>query len=76
MKILLVEPHLGIKRNWLYRFFFYQSLALEQIAALTHDSHSVEIIDEKIGKIDFTKKYDLLGICLFDANNTTLEVSR
>jgi len=65
MKILLVEPHLGVQRNWFYRFFYYRSLALEQIAALTPKIHSVEIIDEKIGKIDFTKKYDLIGIsCL------------
>jgi radical SAM superfamily enzyme YgiQ (UPF0313 family) len=68
MKILLVEPHLGVKRNWLYRFFFYQSLALEQIAALTPDSHSVDIIDEKIGTIDFTKKYDLIGISCLTCN--------
>jgi len=68
MKILLVEPHLGVNRNWLYRLFYYRSLALEQIAALTHNSHSVEIIDEKIGKIDFTKKYDLIGISCLTCN--------
>lgn len=68
MKILLVEPHLGIKRTWLYRFIFYRSLALEQIAALTPDIHSVDIIDEKFKNIDFTKHYDLVGISCLTCN--------
>ncbi len=68
MKILLVEPHLGIKRTWLYRFILYRSLALEQIAALTPDIHSVDIIDEKFKNIDFTKDYDLVGISCLTCN--------
>jgi radical SAM superfamily enzyme YgiQ (UPF0313 family) len=68
MKILLVEPHLGVRRNWLYQFAYYRSLALEQIAALTPPEHTVEIVEEKRRAIDFSKHYDLIGISCFTCN--------
>lgn len=68
MKILLVEPHLGIKRTWLYRFVYYRSLALEQIAALTPPEHDVEIIEEKFQDVNFNKEYDLVGISCLTCN--------
>ena len=68
MKILLVEPHLGVKRTWLYRFLYYRSLALEQIAAITPEEHSVEIIEETIRKINFDNNYDLVGITSLTCN--------
>ncbi len=68
MNILLVEPHLGVRRNWLYQFAYYRSLALEQIAALTPLEHEVEIIEEKSRDIDFSKHYDLVGISCYTCN--------
>jgi len=68
MNILLVEPHLGVKRNWLYQFAYYRSLALEQVAALTPPEHHVEIIEEKRREINFSKHYDLVGITSFTCN--------
>ena len=68
MKILLIEPHLGVKRNLLYRLVFYRSLALEQIAAITPHTHSVEIVEEKFRNIHFEEDYDLVGISCLTCN--------
>jgi len=68
MNILLVEPHLGVKRTWLYRSVYYRSLALEQIAALTPEHHSVEIVEEKYNAINVNQAYDLVGISCFTCN--------
>ncbi|KYK23662.1 hypothetical protein AYK24_07215 [Thermoplasmatales archaeon SG8-52-4] len=68
MKILLVEPHLGIKNPWLYQFVYFKSLALEQIAALTPQNHDIDIIVETFEKIDYSKDYDLIGISCLTCN--------
>jgi radical SAM superfamily enzyme YgiQ (UPF0313 family) len=68
MKILLVEPHLCVKRDWLFKFVCYRSLALEQIAALTPPEHEVEIVEEKFQDVDFSKQYDLVGISCLTSN--------
>ncbi len=68
MKILLVEPHLGVKKPWLYKFVYFKSIALEQIAALTPLNHEVELIVETFEKIDFNKDYDLIGISCLTCN--------
>jgi radical SAM superfamily enzyme YgiQ (UPF0313 family) len=68
MRILLIEPHLGVKRNWLYRLIYYRSLALEQIAAITPEIHSVEIVEEKFRNINFEEEYDLVGISCLTCN--------
>lgn len=68
MKILLIEPHLGVQKPWLYQFAYFKSLALEQIAALTPPNHNVEIVVETFKKIDFTKDYDLIGISCLTCN--------
>lgn len=68
MKILLISPHIGIKRNRLSKFSNYKTLALEQIAALTPDKHDVEIINEISKEIDFEENCDLVGISCFTSN--------
>lgn len=68
MKILLLEPHLGVKRPSLYRFFYYGSLALEQVAALTPSNHDLEIVIETFKEIDFNNNYDLVGISCLTCN--------
>ena len=40
----------------------YPSITLKQLAAITPSEHSVELIDERCKKINFTKQYDLVGI--------------
>jgi radical SAM superfamily enzyme YgiQ (UPF0313 family) len=68
MKILLIEPHLGAKQNLLYRLVYYRSLALEQIAGITPDIHSVEMVEEKFRNINFKKEYNLVGISYLTCN--------
>jgi len=68
MKILLISPHFGVKRNLLSKFINYKTLALEQIAALTPDKHDVEIINESSKEIDFEEDYDLVGISIITSN--------
>lgn len=68
MKILLVSPHFSIKRNLLSKFINYNSLAIEQVAALTPDKHDIEIINESSKDIDFEEDYDLVGISCITCN--------
>ena len=68
MKILLVQPHPNTRRRFLSRFQ-YPSSTLQQIAALTPPEHEIRIIDERYEKIDFNKKYDLVGISCLTYNS-------
>jgi len=68
MNILLVYPRLSFHRRQLYSLFYYQSLALEQVAASTPSTHSVEIINEMIEEIKFDKQFDLVGISCLTCN--------
>jgi radical SAM superfamily enzyme YgiQ (UPF0313 family) len=69
MKILLISPHIGVKKNRLSKFTNYQNLALQQIAALTPDKHEVELINEINKKIDFEEECDIVGISCFTSNS-------
>lgn len=69
MKILLVNPiekEYTSKNYYALKFpFLVRSppMVLQQIAALTPEKHTVEMIYERIGeKIDYNKKYDVVGI--------------
>lgn len=68
MKILLISPHFGVKSKLLSKFINYNSLALEQVAALTPDEHDVVIINESSKDIDFEDEYDLVGISCLTCN--------
>jgi len=68
MKILLVLPHPNSKRKFLAKFQ-YPCLTLQQLASLTPKKHSIDIVDERYAKIDFNKKYDLVGISCLTYNS-------
>ena len=52
------------------RFFRHTRLSLLSVAAATPDRWDVEIIDEFIQAIDFTKQYDCVGISFMTAGAT------
>ncbi|UCF50506.1 MAG: B12-binding domain-containing radical SAM protein [Thermoplasmatales archaeon] len=66
MKILLVDPNYALGKGILDRFklrlFGTPYITLQQLATITPEKHSIEILDETFEKIDFNKKYDLVGI--------------
>ena len=68
MNILLISPHLGIKRNWIYKLFYYRPLSIDQVAAITPKKHHVKILDETESIINFDKDYDLVGISCLTCN--------
>jgi len=68
MKILYLTPHPNAKYG-LFTRFTYPSLTLKQLAAITPDKHSVEIVDERIEKINFSKDYDAVGISCMTYNS-------
>jgi len=72
MKILLVQPGVKQKIRWfdriLFHFSIFPSFTLQQIATLTPDEHTVEIVDENRSKIKFSREYDLVGITCFTSN--------
>lgn len=68
MHILLIYPHFGVPRTNLYSLFYYRSLALEQVSAVTPNKHTVDIVDETFEKIPFEKQYDLVGISCLTCN--------
>ena len=76
MNILIVQPYEMLsefKHDLWKKFicegsykFFIPCLTLQQLYALTPEEHSVDILDERIGrKIDFEKDYDLVAISFF-----------
>ena len=68
MKILYVTPHPNAKYG-LFTRFTYPSLTLKQLAAITPPEHSVEIVDERIEKINLKKHYDAVGISCMTYNS-------
>lgn len=68
MKILLLMPHPNANRS-LFTRFTYPSLTLQQIAAITPKEHHVEIVDERFGRVNFNKDYDLVGISCLTYNS-------
>lgn len=68
MKILYVAPHPNAKYG-LFTRFTYPSLTLKQLAAITPPEHSIEIVDERIEKINFKKSYDAVGISCMTYNS-------
>ena len=66
MKILLVAPvsEHEIRR---YRSLRIPQLSLNIIASLTPEDIEVTLVEELVEDIDFTKKYDLVGITLMTA---------
>lgn len=68
MKILYVTPHPHAKYG-LFSRFMYPSLTLKQLAAITPPEHSVEIVDERIERINFKKNYDAVGISCMTYNS-------
>ncbi|MFH1101693.1 MAG: radical SAM protein [Methanobacteriota archaeon] len=68
MNILFVMPHPHARRSVFSRFT-YPSLTLQQLAAITPKQHEVKIVDERFEKLDFTKKYDVVGISCLTYNS-------
>lgn len=68
MKILLLMPHPNANRS-LFTKFTYPSLTLQQIAAITPKEHHLEIVDERFGRVNFYKDYDLVGISCLTYNS-------
>lgn len=69
MKILIVE-NVWVKDNsyhffektYLTMFSILPSLSARRIAAITPKNHSIELINERYKKIDFSKNYDVVHI--------------
>ena len=68
MNILYVTPHPNAKYG-LFTRFVYPSLTLKQLATITPPEHSIDIIDERIERINFQKKYDAVGISCLTYNS-------
>ena len=68
MNILLIMPHPNPKRS-LFSKFQYPSLTLQQIAGITPSEHNVRIIDERYEDVDYSKKYDVVGISCLTYNS-------
>lgn len=68
MKILLLMPHPNANRS-LFTKFTYPSLTLQQIAAITPKEHHLGIVDERFGRVNFYKDYDLVGISCLTYNS-------
>ena len=61
-------PHPNANRS-LFTRFTYPSLTLQQIAAITPKEYHVEIVDERFGRVNFNKDYDLVGISCLTYNS-------
>ncbi len=68
MKILLIMPHPNARMS-LFSRFTYPCLTLQQIAGITPNEHTVEIVDERFEKIKFNKPYDVVGISCLTYNS-------
>jgi len=73
MKILFVKPHYSFDRGFtpLQSFFdrlssrlfvFQPQITFPVLAALTPSYHDITMIDERTHKINYNKKYDIVGI--------------
>ena len=66
MKILLVQPNYSLGDGFLDRLkiklFWTPYITLQQIATITPEKHTIEILDETFHRIDFDREYDLVGI--------------
>jgi radical SAM superfamily enzyme YgiQ (UPF0313 family) len=65
MKLLLISPRSSDKRSPVG--FKVPQVALQIIAALTPDDIEVNMVDEHVSNIDFSKDYDLVGISIMTA---------
>ena len=75
MKILLIEPRLehGIvtyrqRFSPFSRIYGNPSLTLPMVAAVTPSGHEIKIVNENYEKINFSKKYDVVGISVLTIN--------
>jgi len=75
MQILLIEPRLehGIvtyKQRFspFSRIYGNPSLTLPMVAAVTPPGYEIKIVNENYEKIDFSKKYDIVGISVLTIN--------
>jgi len=66
MKILLIQPNYAPESSFLdilaLKLYTSPYITLQQLATITPESHSVELLDEVFQHIDFTKECDLVGI--------------
>ena len=72
MKIILISPtwkksEVGVKRRYRDKLFGFPPHSLLAVAALTPQDIEVKLIDERIEKIDFNEKADLVGITTMTA---------
>jgi len=65
MKLLLISPRSSDKKSPVG--FKVPQVALQIIAALTPENIKVNMVDEHISDIDFSKNYDLVGISIMTA---------
>jgi len=66
MKLLLIQPSYALGNGSLHKFkiklFSTPYITLQQIATITPEKHTIEIVDETFQKVNFNKEYDLVGI--------------
>jgi radical SAM superfamily enzyme YgiQ (UPF0313 family) len=66
MKILLIQPNyvpnFGFLDELRLKLVFNPYITLQQIATVTPENHDVTILDEVFQRIDFSEKYDIIGI--------------
>ena len=73
MKILFIKPNPAICKQKKYRLSFFEKitaklnvfsppLAFPMLAAVTPKFHELKMIDERLHKINFEGKYDIVGI--------------
>jgi len=73
MKILLIYPAVEYHKNkyfsHIFDNFFYRfletNITFQVLAAVTPKEHSVEVINDRLEKIDFDRKVDLVGLTTF-----------
>ncbi|MCD6472378.1 B12-binding domain-containing radical SAM protein [Candidatus Aerophobetes bacterium] len=73
MKIILISPtwkkKVGVKRRYRDKLFNFPPHSLLAVAALTPKDIEVKLIDERMEKIDFNEKSDLVGITVMTASS-------
>ncbi|RLF53213.1 MAG: B12-binding domain-containing radical SAM protein [Thermoplasmata archaeon] len=79
MKILFILAHTNMKHTVFDEFvytYYYPSLTLEQLVAITPNEHDVDVIDGRYQKIDYEWNGDVVGIsCNTVSANIAYEIA-
>jgi radical SAM superfamily enzyme YgiQ (UPF0313 family) len=75
MKLLLVSPFQRFNRKR-FRAITIPQLGLHILASLTPNDVDITVVDEEVGKIDFSSDFDLVGIsCMTATANRSYKLS-